>query len=194
MFFRVILIKISIALMVLNTFSEITCIPAGKAKNAIWEADTLLLGATMKVIDSTKNVIVIRKRSFPEALGMLYFIKPDNHVDSIVPVFHNIKEQFLTEHDTIIIGKFPKDTKINFLYTVSDTSEKFSSIRNKKFYTGQNRPGVDTLVSDIDGPFGRRWVIIGNLNNQSCEAGFSAAIPGSFQEIRIHVVNVTIAE
>lgn len=173
------------------SFSEVTYIPLKKMRNSIWEADSSFLGASLKVKDSTKNVIAIFKDNKPEASGCLYFMVP-GHQDSARVVFHNKKVSYPGEPDTVILGKFAINTPIVFMYKITDTSNVYVNVKNKRLYTGQNREGVDTYLSEISGPFGKRCAVAGYVSTGKCEIGFAAEMPGCYRDIRFIVDNVIL--
>jgi hypothetical protein len=178
--------------MVVSAYPEVTYLPLNKARYTIWESDSLFLGASMQVVDSTAEVVVVLKRNYPNALGVLYFMVPGAS-DSARFIFHNMHGmhgKYPEERDTVVLGKYPKNTKIAFRYVIIDTSAIFSDVRNKKLYTGQNREGVDSYISERSGPSGKRWAIVGSLGAGKCEVGFSAVRPGNYQDIRFNVLNV----
>lgn len=180
-----------LVLVAVSVYSEVTFVPLHKVRNTIWEADSLFLGASMIVVDSTKTVTVILKENKPKALGALYFMVPGVN-DSAKFIFHNMHENFPEEADTVVLGRYPKNTQIYFMYTLTDTSTFLNDVRNKKLFSGQNRQGIDQFTSEISGPFGKRWAIVGDLGSSKCEVGFAAVMPGSYRDIRFYVLNVNV--
>lgn len=189
--YKIIWMSLLLMAITAKNYSEITYIPLNKARISIWEAESLFLGGSMKVVNSNEDVIVIRKENKPRALGVLYFMLPTEN-DSVQFLFHNMKEKFMDEADRVNLGKFPKNTKIIFRYVITDTSSDFMHVKGKKYYTGQNRTNVDKFVSDNDGPMGKMFAIVGSLGNNRCEVGFSAAMPGDYSDIRFNVTNVKV--
>lgn len=187
LWFPILLVFLSI-----GAISEVKHIPLNKARNSIWVSDSLFLGGSMKVIDSTKNLIVVHKKSNPFALGKLSFLVPGKNSEKFV--FHNMISKFPQESDSVDLGKYPKDTPIIFCYILTDTSKMFANVSKKKLYTGQNRPGKDCYVSENEGPFKRKWAIVGEIDSVTCEVGFAAAMPAVYSDIRFLVYNVKVVK
>jgi len=172
--------------------SEVLPIPVHKGRRNSWHADTIYLGAGMTVVDESCDVLVARYAQQPEALGQLYLMVPGVK-DSARFVFHNV-DQFAQEQDTVNLGRFPRGTRLEWMYMVVDSLSMFSHARHKKVYTGENRPGHELYVSEMDNPLGRRWAVVGTAGPTACEVGFAAAIPGSYRDIRFRVSNVELVK
>jgi hypothetical protein len=170
---------------------EVTYFP--EVRPRYMEADSVYLGADLEILDGEQQIQVIRKDARTVAVGELHFIPPEK-TDSSVFLFHNIAWRYETESDTVALGRYPKGTEITFMYMVTDTQETYSYAKDKKVYTGQNDSSLGQPVSEISGPLGRRWCVVGYLGEGICEVACSATKPWVFKEIRFLVTNVKIPE
>lgn len=185
-----------LSLLIVGSFTicataEVTYLPLAEKESSIWDSDSLFLGAAVEVIDSLQPVVVTWKSNQSQALGEL-FLKDNSDTSNSTFLFHNQIEKFPLESTTVDIGNFPSGTRLVFMYLVSDTCNDFASVVNLPLFTGQNRVGTDTFISELEKPgFGRRWAIAGAVALDTCEFSFAGA-SASFREIRFHVSNVVL--
>lgn len=186
-----------ILLLILTTlvgvsYTEVTYVPLKKAKG-LWDADSLFLGAEVAVKDSTKPVIATWKPNQGDALGAIYFMV-QNGSDSAFLLFHNHITEFSKESLDVNLGRFPRGTKLYFMYTVTDTSKLYNSIRNKKLFSGQNRNGIDPFISEKKGLIDFRWAIAGKIDEDYCEISFASTIHGSYRQMLIKLSNTYLVK
>ena len=167
---------------------EISYIPLAQNPHGIWNSDSLFLGGEIAVVDSSKPIIVTWKTNQGDALGELFFMVP-NAGDSTISLFHNQSEAFPEESTAVNLGHYPAETKLFFMYMVTDTSEVFQSIISKKLYSGQNRSGTDPFVSERQGLVDFRWAVAGNVGDDTCEISFASVSKGDFRQVRFHISN-----
>ncbi|NLD48855.1 MAG: hypothetical protein GX660_16960 [Clostridiaceae bacterium] len=165
--------------------AELTYLPITGNSTGIWDSDSLFLGGEIAVKDSTKEVVVTWKLNKGDALGMLYFVK---NKDSSIFLFHNKIEDFHEEKKEVRIGKFPKGTKLYFMYMVTDTSSFYKDKVKKRLYSGQNRI-QDLYISDRKGLKDFRWAVAGTVDTNTCEISFASTVKANFRQIRFHISN-----
>jgi hypothetical protein len=156
-----------------------------------WVSDSLFVGAEIAVIDSAKPVMIKVKASYiSSAAGSLYYINSTN--DSVI--FLSTNKNF--DSVQVNIGSFPNNTILPFMFIVTDTSSRFAEFRNLKIYTGQNRKGVDSYISQREMPpqrvsgYGARWSLAGNVGSDKVEVGFEERGEYVFRGIVFEVSNV----
>lgn len=158
-----------------------------------WLSDSLFVGAEIIVKDSTIPVTVSWSNSqYTKLVGKLFWLKKVNP-DSAVFLFHNVKGSFQSESTPITIGKFPVGTKLYFCYIVTDSSAS-KQYYLKKIYSGQNRSGIDTLLSERTGKFGLRHSLVGKINDNTIELSFDDQGDFLFSAIIIKIVGVVLGK
>jgi len=165
--------------------------------NDPWEADSLFVGAGFIVNDSTVDIKVIWKVTDTYRLGELHFMVPGSP-DSSIFLFHNIRDSFPEEPDTVNLGKFPSGTQLVFMYKVVDAAGKWPEFENKRLFSGQNRESIDDYISEmtmdtvLPGAYSRRWLAAGKIDDTRVEGGFEDGYNASFRSIIFEVSNVDI--
>ena len=173
--------------------AEITYVTRPRWYN-VWEAESLFAGAGLLAIDSNRSISVVLKGSrHTDAVAETHFMVPGHH-DSSRFLFHNLHEQFPEESTTINLGTYPVGTPIVFMYMIVDTSEYWEELRNKRFFTGQNREGVDQYVSDIApvNQYGRRFSIAGKCGGNTAEVGICDDREPTFKNVILEVTEVSV--
>lgn len=180
-----------ICVLVINSIGEIT-LKSKSYYNNQWKSDSDYVGASIEVIDSTKDVIVTyRSNHITRALGELFFINPSN--DSVIFLFHNFHNRYPEENTTINLGKFSSGSLLTFMYTVTDTSKEWAEMYKKKIFTGQNRVNTDKFISERESyKFGKRWAAAGKIDGQKVEIGFSDCYDMAFNNLIFEVSNADI--
>jgi len=165
--------------------------------NNPWEADSLFVGAGFIVKDSEENIKVIWKVTDTYRLGELHFMVP-GFPDSSIFLFHNIRDSFPEEPDTVNLGKFPTGTQLVFMYKVVDAAGKWPEFENKRLFSGQNREGVDDYISELSMGtrgtlgYGLRWMAAGKIDDSRAEGGFEDGFNYSFRSLIFEVTNADI--
>ena len=159
----------------------------------IWNTDSVFIGADVEVLDSTKDVIVtLISQKGINTTGDLYFVKND---PMISVKLHQIERNASTNNSTQInIGRFPKDSKLYFMYICNDTSMLFSKFCNKKIYTGQNRDNIDPFVSNSTNGYGNKWAAVGNISMDTVLVGFSDLYLPLFSNLLFKVSNAKVTK
>ena len=175
------------------SFSEVTVKPESHYANQ-WETDSVFIGADIIVKDSGRDVIVKYKKAVGyEAVGELHFMKPGN--DSSRFLFHNYIKMFPNEDSVINIGKFAAGTKLYFMYMLTDTASRWSDLKYKRLYSGQNRVGIDSYVTDRENrSYGRRWVAAAQYDSDNVKVGFSDYYSLCFSNLLFLVSNTVIGK
>jgi hypothetical protein len=182
-------VLITLLLLGISMNAEITLTGLGDATYKVWEADSIYLGLGFVAKDPSKQINVIWKMNGPKVVGCLYFMHPGIR-DSSEFLFHNKIYDFPGESLSVNIGKYPAGTPMVFKYVQLEPYDIDSSAMNKKFYSGQNRAGIDDYQSDMEGTLDFRWAIAGRVNNDTCEIEFASWRSGYYQELRFFVTNV----
>jgi len=156
----------------------------------VWGTDSVFRGAGL-VATSTDTVRVIRKSGSNEFLGALYFMQP-GQISSERFIFHNFNDSFPNEPDTVVLGAFQIGAPITFMYKVLDQTS--TGYKDKRLYTGQNRPGIDTYISEVSGSNGLQHAVIGRIDSAKHVVGFDAAFRSGFRQCVFWVENCGMIE
>jgi len=162
-------------------------------KNDPWQAESLWVGAGLVSRDSLTDIVVSYKRNaITNFVGALYFMVP-GHQDSAKFLFHNFHNRFSNEITAVNLGKFHQGTELVFMYMITDTSKNAFILLGKKFYTGQNRPGIDKYVCAYqpNPRYGRRNSLAGKIDFNRVEVGFQD-FTLSFDDIVFEVTGASI--
>jgi hypothetical protein len=157
--------------------------------SSAWRVDSLYLGLGFVARSADDSVYVIWKPGDPYALGVLSMMVPGRH-DSAMHIFHNMIGDYPGEDTSVSLGTFPVGTPLVFRYVQLEPVLDIMQPVGKRLYTGQNRPGIDEYVCEMESPLGPRWSLGGRVHADTCEAAFASAMPGSYREVMFTITNV----
>ena len=188
-------VKVIVLIIVLSlssVFADVSYKPK-PLFNSPWQADSVYVGIDIAVKDSVNDVIVIRKSSpYFYGIGALHFVVPF-HSDSTKFLFHNSKLVYPLETDTVNLGKYPSGTPLIFMYMVIDSNPRMQLYYGKKLFSGQNRNGIDTYISQrYSNRYGHRFAIAGKVDSTKVEVGFEDAGVLLFEGIIFEVKNASL--
>lgn len=163
--------------------------------NRQWEEDSVYDGAGILVSKDGPITVKWKKIHLTELVGELWFVV---NQDSSVYLFHNYKKE--NDPDSVLIGNFKRGQELTFMYVVRDSMNEsivgdsiFSSIKDKKLYTGQNRIGIDRYISERSTyNFGYKWAASGRVDENRVEVGFTDGIDPGFNNFIFELNNVCI--
>lgn len=136
------------------------------------------IGAEFVVTDPTKPVVANLLSDGGSAKVALYVMEP-GYPDSARLLFHD-NPLLYGEDSTAVVGTFPVGTIVTFMVRTvwptwtdpGDSTSWYHTREEERKFTGQNRPGIDPYVSEIFGRYGRRWALMGHLNDTTVLFGF----------------------
>jgi hypothetical protein len=154
-----------------------------------FKVDTIYIGAELIVSDSTEDVVVKWKYSEGDSMKIYFVSSINNYSEQFL--FHNHINDFPDEKKEHNLGKFPEGTQIHFYCVIVDSSSPNLTYLWKKTYTGQNREGVDALVSERSvRPYDRRFAAVGRVNENTLAVGFAGWIAVGFMNGIFDITNV----
>lgn len=148
-----------------------------------WPVDSAFIGASLFVMDSSKDVIVRYKNNGDNALRYrISVIKPDGSEK----ILFNTLIKGIIEDSLNNIGKFQVGSEL-LIHVESVDPYLYSNI-----YTGQNRKGIDEFISNIDnGRKGAKWTAVARVDTTNVVIGISTVLSSfGFFDKFLYVSNV----
>lgn len=178
---------ILISIIYVENKAEVSYYPMSKSKKIMWAPESLFVGADL--VSNGNNIEVSLISTLPVSpLGALYVIIPAKS-DSSIYLFNN-----KDSHATVAnLGPIDAGNMLIFKYKIIDSAECFSPIKGNIYYSGQNRKGIDTFISDnVNGMFNYRWSIAGQVDSNTVEMGFEIVPTHVFSDIVVTIKGVKL--